>query len=320
MKALRKQIEDEALFGIAAPTSWPAAVISWNEHAVADLGDDTLKRYLVSLKQLRPFLDEKLITQINAETLREIAKARRKQGATSATIRRDLTAMSSVIEHAIEEGWIETNPTLAFRRRIKEKFEPIMLPQAASIAMMEAASPPRFADAQEFARKSGMREEEIFALRHRDLNERDETITIVGKGRKLRVIPYTTELREIVARQPRYLKSEIVFWHGAGERWASPGSRFTDIRRRVARKAAQAKAALMPYRFHDLRHLYAVEYLRQGKGSIYDLKDLLGHESVKTTERYLAFLTPEEKQRAMHGVAQNAARKQRSGGAVTGKN
>ena len=47
------------------------------------------------------------------------------------------------------------------------------------------------------------------------------------------------------------------------------------------------------FRFHDLRHLFAVEALRGGM-SIYALSKHLGHTSVKTTEIYLAFLTPEK--------------------------
>jgi hypothetical protein len=46
-------------------------------------------------------------------------------------------------------------------------------------------------------------------------------------------------------------------------------------------------------------------------GGIYDLQQVLGHESVKTTERYLDHLTPDETQAAKHGVAQKSAQDQR---------
>ena len=42
-----------------------------------------------------------------------------------------------------------------------------------------------------------------------------------------------------------------------------------------------------------MRHWYAVEFLRDG-GDIYTLRDHLRHTSVKTTEMYLEFLTPEQ--------------------------
>ena len=43
------------------------------------------------------------------------------------------------------------------------------------------------------------------------------------------------------------------------------------------------------------------------RGNIYDLQKVLGHASLKTTEMYLANLTPAEQERAMHGLAQNPA-------------
>jgi hypothetical protein len=41
-----------------------------------------------------------------------------------------------------------------------------------------------------------------------------------------------------------------------------------------------------PFRFHDLRHLHAIEWLRSGR-SILELQHRLGHASIKTIEEYL---------------------------------
>jgi len=41
-----------------------------------------------------------------------------------------------------------------------------------------------------------------------------------------------------------------------------------------------------------------VEWLQSGR-SIYDLQQRMGHSSIKVTEGYLEFLTPEEKRKAM---------------------
>jgi len=309
LKALKKDIEEEARFGILPPQSWQDVVLSWSAHATGDLSPKTLKRYLVSLRQCDQWLHGEQIQRIDIQKLREMVKGRKVAGASTATIRRDLTAISSVIDHAIDEGWAEENPTLTLRhRRMREKRDPIVLPDEAEIALVKSAAPSRFADAMDFARETGMREDEIFGLTWKQL--RDD-ITIYGKRNRLRVIPYTRRAKKIAERQPRHIKSQYVFWHSDGERWKSPASRFGDIRRRVARKAAQAGDGFTGFRFHDLRHLYAVEYLKAGKGSLYDLQHLLGHASVKTTEIYLAFLTPEQKKAAMHGVAQKAAQKQR---------
>jgi integrase/recombinase XerD len=95
-------------------------------HATGDLSPKTVKRYLTSLKQCHTWLDGVEIQRIDIAKLREMVKGRRLQGAGTATIKRDLTAISGVIDHAIDEGWTEENPTLTLRhRRMKEKREPI---------------------------------------------------------------------------------------------------------------------------------------------------------------------------------------------------
>jgi integrase/recombinase XerD len=65
--------------------------------------------------------------------------------------------------------------------------------------------------------------------------------------------------------------------------------------------ATEAGLDFRPFRFHDMRHLHAVTWLKDGR-SIYDLQNRLGHTSIKTTEMYCVYLTPEE-HRAAKGLA-----------------
>lgn len=86
----------------------------------------------------------------------------------------------------------------------------------------------------------------------------------------------------------------MLFWHGAGEDYKNFASQFADIVRRTARWAATNGVAFRHFRFHDLRHLHAVNWLKDGR-SIYTLRQRLGHSSIKVTELYLDFLTANEK-------------------------
>ncbi|MEE8202614.1 MAG: site-specific integrase [Alphaproteobacteria bacterium] len=101
------------------------------------------------------------------------------------------------------------------------------------------------------------------------------------------------------------LHSRFVFHH-AGGRYRNVASRFRALVRRADARAKREKRRFKPFGFHDLRHWYAVDYLRRG-GNIYDLAAILGHSSVKTTEIYLAHLGAGEQRRAKHGPAQNPA-------------
>jgi integrase len=77
---------------------------------------------------------------------------------------------------------------------------------------------------------------------------------------------------------------------------------------RTAFKAACRRAEIKGLRFHDLRHTFASRLVRMGVDLI-TVKEILGHSSVTTTERYTHTLQ-EQKQRAVDLLA----------GAESGKN
>ena len=74
------------------------------------VGPKTATRYLVSLKQLAPWLDGRALPDIDGRLVAEIIRERQKAGVTNATIKRDLGALSSVMNYAILQGWIEATP------------------------------------------------------------------------------------------------------------------------------------------------------------------------------------------------------------------
>ena len=49
--------------------------------------------------------------------------------------------MSSVLNYAIDQGWLESNPVLARMRRIEERREPIALPRPEDIALVIERAP-----------------------------------------------------------------------------------------------------------------------------------------------------------------------------------
>jgi integrase/recombinase XerD len=318
LKALRQQVEETAYFGASEPVSWPEAVVAWDAAIKRTRKRPaTMARYLVSLGQLRPWLDPCMVQKIDADLLKTIVRERKKL-ASNATIKRDLTAISSVLDHAMDEGWIDENPARMFdRRRLKEDREPIVLPQPDAIAAVLALRS-RFVDMAEFARETGMREEEIASLHHSQVDRDRMALSLTHtKGRRAREVPLSAKALEILDRQPQFLRSPFVFWRGAGERFINVASQFHATVKRVAQNAAQP---ISRFRFHDLRHLFAVEYLRQRRGSLYDLQLVLGHASIKTTEQYLDHLTPEEQAAARQGVSQNSAQDDRFAGENGGKN
>lgn len=316
LKALKEHVEDTAWFGASDPVLWEAAVVSWSQ-AWARLGikPRTGARYAQSLICCRPWLDGKKVHEIDNSLLKAIVSARAKHGITNATIRRDMTAVSSVLGHCCDEGWIEENPAhMMDRSRFKERKAKIILPRPDSIAQVFAEGG-RLIDMAELSKETGMRQEEIAGLEHDRLDRKRMTATLEDtKGNVVRVVPLSARAFEIIDRQPRHFRERWAFWHGNGARFANVDSDFYALTRRVARKAAQSGREFRRFRFHDMRHYFAVNYLKERRGGLYDLQQVLGHKSVKTTEGYLDHLTPEEKWAAIHGASQNSAQDERFGG------
>ena len=314
LERVRREIEDQIRHAISPPKLWQEAVIAWHQHAHASISENAIKRYLVSLSQCRAWLDGKTVLQVDVACLRELIKARRAAGVSNATIRRDLTAISAVLSTAQDEGWIEANPALTInRKRIPERRDPILLPTEASIAAMLEALPPKVADICAFAIETGMRQDEIVQLDWNCLDLTRGVATIhKTKGSKLRAVPLSDKAIAILHRQPKSHLSQIVFHRSDGQTMDWVSSQFGATGRRLAHKSAQQAAqesaqksaqcrhTFVRFRFHDLRHLFAVQYLQKG-GSIYALQGIMGHTSVKTTEIYLAYLTPDQQLRSKMG-------------------
>jgi integrase/recombinase XerD len=265
---------------------WPKAVVAWAEHMQGQIAPATRQRYLQSLALCEPYLTGRAVGEIDGPIIRGLIAARRRVVGI-ATVRRDLTAVSRVLAYAQTVGWREGNPALDAIRTLRERRDPIVLPDEGSIQAVLNKCSPALRNLAVAARLTGARQAELTALKWSQLNESAGTLEILkGKGNRRRVISLSPAAREHLARLPR--TSDLILPSADGP-WKSVPPAFA--------KAVRRAAPRVPFRFHDLRHLYAVEALRS-VASIYRVSQHLGHTSVKTTEIYLTHLTPDEAERA----------------------
>lgn len=290
---------------------WQNTVGAWmTEFLPRNVEAGTAKRYIVSIGQVneavvtvagrKMMLQEISVEQVSVKTISEIVQWRQKNrpGLTNATVRRDLTAIASILVFAISRHWRTDNPAADYSRKsIKERRDPIVLPSDDDVDRLIATLPTMWQAALRFADATGMREMEVFSLRHADIEPNMAGVVLgkLTKRRRVRYVPFTETTVGILVGIPRHIKSKLVFWHGDGEPYQNVSSNFQQFRRRFT-KASPIDPPT--WTVHDLRHRFAVNYLRTG-GNIYDLQGILGHASIKTTELYLDFLDPETKQRAI---------------------
>ena len=288
---------------------------AWGErHITHEVGPSTARRYAVSLKQLEPFLRGRFLDEVDKELIAAIVDGRRAAGVATATIRRDLTALSSVLAFAD----VDDNAALARLKRLKERRDPIVLPEAAHIERMIGRAPGRLGALVHAAWLTGCRLEELVTAERGKLDHARRQLTVRGKGNKTRVIDLDFGgAYEVLRAQPARLGCKWLFWHGQGEPYRNLSSRFAALVRgqheiciKAAKIAKHDEPDFRPFRFHDLRHRHAVDWLKAGR-SIYDLQQRLGHASIKTTEIYLKFLTPEEARIVMYGAREADVAEQR---------
>lgn len=281
------------------------AFVEWSEQVASNVGSaKTVKRYASSLKQIEQWLTPLYLDEVTSEVVKAIIEGRRAKGVTNATIRRDLTALSSLLEYHD----VEANPTLARRKKVKERRDPIVLPVDPDIERVIARAPGCFATLIHAAWLTGCRQDELAQAKRRGLDHEQRQMTVLGKGNKQRVVALSDAAFDLLRSIPAALGSPWLFWHGAGEPYRNVAARFRVLVKDAAKKAAAERREFRPFRFHDLRHRYAVDYLKAG-GNIYDLQSQLGHSNIGTTELYLRHLKPEEAREAKYGSAQMTAQR-----------
>jgi len=275
---------------------WREAILEWGAHITDQVAPATLRRYAVSLSACEPFLlPVGSVTEIDGKLITDIINARRRAGASAATVRRDLTAISSVLDFCEAQGWREGNPTLSKRRMLRERRDPITLPEDSDIEAIIASASMRFGWLIRAALLTGCRQSELTSSTWRGFNAQAGTLTVTGKGNKRRVLRLSPDALELFQSIPvtmgRGGPSPLIFCNEDGSAFSQAASDFTHVRRAALAKAENR--GVLRFRFHDLRHAFAVRALRAGM-SIYALSQYLGHTSVKTTEIYLAHVTSEE--------------------------
>jgi integrase/recombinase XerD len=294
-------------------------MVEWGNAFESQCSAKTFTRYLCSLEQLGPFLEGRKLSEVTADgrLVAEIVRERQKV-VTPATIKRDLGALSSVINYAIGEGWCEINPVLARLGRIKERRDPINLPHDGDIELVISRAPGLWPYLIRAALLTGCREDELINAGLRDYDAKRKELTVIGKGNKRRVVDLKWgDAYKLFDSIPVFAGKPWIFWRHEdkrvrgdsrraptfrGDQIEDPGPTFARIGNGTEAWAGEEGRQFVRFRFHDLRHRHCVDYLKAG-GNIFDLQQRVGHSSIKQTEEYLKHITPEQARIAKYGRA-----------------
>jgi integrase/recombinase XerD len=130
----------------------------------------------------------------------------------------------------------------------------------------------------------GLRVSELTALKISDLFFGEGYIRIIGKGDKQRIVPINDVARDkirqyMTVRKPHRPSEAVLFLNNRGK----PLTRVMVFN--IIKQAAQLVGIEKQISPHTLRHSYA-SHLLEGGANIRQVQELLGHESIMTTEVY----------------------------------
>ncbi len=134
---------------------------------------------------------------------------------------------------------------------------------------------------------AGLRVSEVLALRVRDIDLNEMTVTVrQGKGRKDRITVLSSKLvGDLRALAAVKNADGFLFESERG------GILTTATAQKVFTKALQAAGIKKPATFHSLRHSFATHLLENGTDVRY-VQELLGHANIRTTQIYTHLTNP----------------------------
>ena len=253
----------------------------------------TVDNYDRALQTAAEFLGDKSWRAATADDFRAYLFALMKRDRARATIRLDFAALRSFYRFLCERKGLATNPLLVVSLPKADKRLPVFLTTTQIEALLRAPHeakqekqapswmPWRDAAILELFYSSGLRLAELAALDVRDIDPYNETVRVLGKGSKERIVPVGEPALEAIQqyRQRAKVQTGPLFLSKLRQR-LGPASIWTLVKKYL--RLAQIPVPASP---HKLRHSFATHLLDAG-ADLRSVQSLLGHASLSTTQIY----------------------------------
>ena len=239
------------------------------------------KRDQTSLLHLKPFFGNCLLPEVTPSLLNEYKVMRRLEGATPASINREMALMKHAFSLAVREWeWTRDNPVKKISMEKENNKRDRWLTRDEEKRLLEDA-PPWLREIIVFALNTGMRLGEILSLTWKAVDLKRRTAMILkSKNGERRTIPLNEAAIEVLKGKSkiRSLKTNLVFYNENHNQYD-----YSNLEK--AFRSALDKAGIEDFRFHDLRHCFATKLVQRGV-DLYKVQLLLGHKTPLMTQRY----------------------------------
>lgn len=255
----------------------------------------TVESYRDDLKHFEKFAkdlsDSFSWETVDSDMVRDWMENMMDKGNSAATVSRRLSALKTFYRFALARHYVESDPVYSIKGPKKEKPLPQFVKESEMDELLDRQA---WGDDYNNVRartiiilfyETGMRLSELVNLDDKDVNFVTSEIKITGKGNKQRIVPFGDELKNTLLEFRRLrdasveVKTPALVVSDKGTRM-SPSKVQNIVRSNLSRVCSLKKKSP-----HVLRHSFATAMLNHHVG-IENLKKLLGHASISTTEIY----------------------------------
>ena len=260
---------------------------NYSEKTVLSYGTD-LRKFEEYFKGLDEGID---FLTVDPDLVRGWVMAMMDVGYTATSVNRKLSSLRSFYRFLLRKGLVKADPMLKVAGPKKKKPLPVFVKEADMDRLLDAAD---FGEGftgirdrmiVEMFYSTGMRLSELVGLTDADVDFSSGLIKVTGKRNKQRLIPFGEELRGdmeayLLARDENREGVCDAFFVRKGGKAMLPETVRLIVKRNLSKVVTLKKKSP-----HVLRHSFATSMLNR-HADLEAVKELLGHESLTTTEIY----------------------------------
>lgn len=257
--------------------------------------DDTVKAYGEDIRQFQEFGGEGVGLQSPPEVVVDVVREwmihLMNLGYATTSVNRKLSSLRSYYKYLLRKGEVKVDPLRKITGPKNKKNLPVFVKESEMNRLLDDED---FGEGFEGCRDhlviamfyaTGMRLSELIGLDDGDVDFAASVIKVTGKRNKQRLIPFGEELRvemEAYVKQRDEsvpVRSGAFFVRKTGERL------YPNIVRKIVTRNLSKVVTVKKRSPHVLRHTFATSMLNH-EAELGAIKELLGHESLATTEIY----------------------------------
>lgn len=259
-------------------------VLDYNQ---INLAPSTCSLYKISFREFIRIIKNKLVCDITPERI-EYFKNKRLKEVSLVSVNIELRCLKAGFNLALKYGYIKTNPFINVKQIRETQKEKLVFTNEEIQKLLSVVDIPVIKSFILIGVYTGMRLGEILNLQWKDILMEQRLIKILNKDSytiksgKIRTVPISDKLLTVFKEMKNscnFSMKSYLFESFTGKPFDK--TFITKKFKKYVKKAGLSESL----HYHNLRHTFITELLRKGV-SIYKVKLLAGHSSIKTTEGY----------------------------------